>query len=212
MGKYEIGGKCRRGHVLTEENLRQRGAFQYCFTCEQIERKRRHKARMKSDPEYREKRTLANREKNRRHRERKTIEVERIAEMVLTGELDIENESVTDRSKRIVEARRAGNELTWGSEVDLTSTLVRPSAKKQWDALNEAKQNLIHANMDWNCKDRWEEFALYSDENAPTAEQAEEMCSGCPLLQLCDTYATAQRETDGVWGGKQRRKIMEASE
>jgi len=206
---YEVGGKCARGHDLTEETLKVKPGtgYKYCRVCEREAQKKRHKARMKSDPEYRDRYQKKKVQSNRRYRQRRKLVDERIAKMVLSGEIDLRDETVDQRALRIVEARRAANELTVGAEVDLTSTLVRPSAKKQWDAFQNAMRDLEFSGIDWNCKDRWNEFALYSDENAPTAQQAQEMCAGCPLLELCDAYATAQREIDGVWGGKQRRKL-----
>lgn len=49
-----------------------------------------------------------------------------------------------------------------------------------------------------NCKDREDEFI---DNVAPDAD-AEAMCAGCPLLQLCRTYGELANPPVGIWGGK----------
>ena len=45
-------------------------------------------------------------------------------------------------------------------------------------------------------------FILYERSSAPTRAEAKEMCSGCPLLELCDEMATKWKPVWGVWGGK----------
>lgn len=37
-------------------------------------------------------------------------------------------------------------------------------------------------------------------QQAPTADEATEMCAGCPLLELCKAYGDKARPF-GVWGG-----------
>jgi len=56
-----------------------------------------------------------------------------------------------------------------------------------------------------NCLGREEEFIDWAFDNelpTPTAEQAAELCAGCPLLKACDNYRIAAKEQWGVWGGK----------
>lgn len=51
------------------------------------------------------------------------------------------------------------------------------------------------------CLGREAEFVDY--EVPPSAEAAKEMCRGCPVFDLCDSYATkVQRPTWGVWAGR----------
>lgn len=58
--------------------------------------------------------------------------------------------------------------------------------------------------VDTNCKDREDEFRSYDrpDIPTPTADQAEEMCAGCPLLKMCKTYAEVGHPAFGVYGGR----------
>lgn len=52
-----------------------------------------------------------------------------------------------------------------------------------------------------NCIERETEFIDYP--KRPEPEEAEELCSGCPILKLCGDYAKhVQKPTHGVWGGK----------
>lgn len=48
---------------------------------------------------------------------------------------------------------------------------------------------------DWDCWDR-------DGYEIPTRQDAEEMCAGCPVLELCDRYAQLAKPAIGVYGGK----------
>jgi hypothetical protein len=43
--------------------------------------------------------------------------------------------------------------------------------------------------MDWEWGD------------APSAEEAQALCAGCPLMQACGNYGRAAQMSDGIWGG-----------
>jgi WhiB family redox-sensing transcriptional regulator len=43
------------------------------------------------------------------------------------------------------------------------------------------------------------------------ADQAKEVCAGCPVQEACLEHALGLRERDGIWGGcteRERRRIM----
>lgn len=49
------------------------------------------------------------------------------------------------------------------------------------------------------CEGRSDEFTGF--DTPPTPQQAEDMCSGCPLLKVCQEYGEAAKPY-GVWGGR----------
>lgn len=51
-----------------------------------------------------------------------------------------------------------------------------------------------------DCDQRPDEFVDY--EVRPTPEDAEIMCSACPLLTLCRDSARRRKPAWGVWGGE----------
>lgn len=44
-------------------------------------------------------------------------------------------------------------------------------------------------------------FVRYEEEGLPTAEEAEAMCAGCPVLALCKEYGDIGKFGSGIWGG-----------
>lgn len=54
------------------------------------------------------------------------------------------------------------------------------------------------------CLDDPDPWLEYEPEQQPTREEAAALCAGCPLLALCDQYATVARPAHGVWGGRVR--------
>ena len=73
-----------------------------------------------------------------------------------------------------------------GSE-ELYHRLIRGTAE-HWTPCSEDPEK-------WDCWDR-------EGEEIPTDEQAEEMCFGCPLLDICREYAQNERPTIGIYGGQ----------
>lgn len=56
-----------------------------------------------------------------------------------------------------------------------------------------------------NCLGREAEFIDWAFENdlpTPTAEEAAELCAGCPLIKACANYRIAAKEQWGIWGGQ----------
>lgn len=52
-------------------------------------------------------------------------------------------------------------------------------------------------------------FFPVGDEDS-RAEQAKEICAGCPVLDECLQYALSTNQTEGVWGGmtgSERRRL-----
>jgi hypothetical protein len=76
---------------------------------------------------------------------------------------------------------------------------VKPDAERAWDRFNKALEQarLTGENVP-NCQDRPAEFVDYDEEGLPTAEEAYRLCYGCPLLELCATYAEQERPAWGV--------------
>lgn len=53
-----------------------------------------------------------------------------------------------------------------------------------------------------NCADNPGPWADYPHHNPPGKLESRYMCSGCPLLKVCDDYAKVLKPTHGVWAGK----------
>lgn len=63
------------------------------------------------------------------------------------------------------------------------------------------KAGLPSAWVDWDLD---EDRESYESDRLPTAEEARELCAGCPLVNTgtCERYAKATNQSHGVWGGK----------
>ena len=72
---------------------------------------------------------------------------------------------------------------------------VRPSASAAWAALD-----LALAGVDPPCKGEPE----WCSDDPGDREAAAHLCQPCPVLALCGAYATANQESFGVWGGRDR--------
>jgi hypothetical protein len=76
---------------------------------------------------------------------------------------------------------------------------IKPDAERAWDRFNKAlEQATLTGENVPNCQDRPGEFVDYDEEDLPTAEEAYRLCYGCPLLELCATYAEQERPAWGV--------------
>jgi hypothetical protein len=76
----------------------------------------------------------------------------------------------------------------------LESSQVSPEASLQWLELQEGLRDTTTP-----CADKPEFYADRSIE--VSAEEAEQMCYGCPLLKQCYDYAVADNVNAGIWGG-----------
>lgn len=75
---------------------------------------------------------------------------------------------------------------------------IRPSALPSWRRLHDA---LADADRPAPCSanpDAW-----WSDDDE-LAELAVNLCGCCPVLAECGQFATANRETAGIWAGRSR--------
>jgi len=99
--------------------------------------------------------------------------------------------------KLIVEA---ANKLSASAKKNPLAHLnVKPDAERAWDRFDKALEQarLTGVNVP-NCQDRPAEFVDYDEDDLPTAEEAYRLCYGCPLLDLCATYAEQERPAWGV--------------
>jgi hypothetical protein len=74
------------------------------------------------------------------------------------------------------------------------SSQVSIEAMPHWIALQEGlRENLVP------CTDKPKFWADHS--TLMSAQDAEEMCYGCPLIKQCYDYAVADKVNAGIWGG-----------
>lgn len=76
---------------------------------------------------------------------------------------------------------------------------VQPRTELERKAL--LLQGQMNAREKAPCAGRWEEFTDYTAANMPTAEEAAELCDGCPFLRACANNAQASAAGWGIWGG-----------
>ncbi len=77
---------------------------------------------------------------------------------------------------------------------------IKPDAERAWDRFNKALEEARTTGVNVpNCQDRPAEFVDYDEEDLPTAEEAYMLCSGCPILSLCATWAEQERPAYGIW-------------
>lgn len=64
------------------------------------------------------------------------------------------------------------------------------------------KRGLPSPWIDWDPDDESRES--YESDRLPTAQEAQDLCSGCPLVDTgtCERYAKATGQSHGVWGSK----------
>lgn len=73
---------------------------------------------------------------------------------------------------------------------------VRPAAEAGWRRLHDrATDELFPCVVDPSLH--------FDDERISEAVEA---CQPCPLIVACDEFATANKESYGVWGGRDRNK------
>jgi len=75
---------------------------------------------------------------------------------------------------------------------------IRPSAAADWLRLHQALADADRPAPCTSLPDVW-----WSDD-PELLEQAANLCGRCPVLAECDAFATANKETAGVWGGRSR--------
>lgn len=76
----------------------------------------------------------------------------------------------------------------------------RLSKTKSLAALNEA-MDALPRDAYVPCIRRPDLYQDLPDDVTYTEEEAEALCEGCPLLQMCRDYGKADRGATGVWGG-----------
>jgi Transcription factor WhiB len=69
------------------------------------------------------------------------------------------------------------------------------------DQLTRALVNLAAQGLRTHCSDAGT-GGLWLSEQESERREAARLCRGCPVLRPCLTAAKAQRETFGVWGGR----------
>lgn len=80
---------------------------------------------------------------------------------------------------------------------------VKPDAERAWDRFNKALEEARTSGVNVpNCQDKPAPYADYDEENIPSAEDAYGLCFGCPLIELCSSYAEQERPAWGVWAGE----------
>lgn len=79
---------------------------------------------------------------------------------------------------------------------------VKPDAEKAWERFDKALRLAAETGENVpNCQGKSDLYSDYDDDSIPTAEEAYEMCAGCPLAALCGAYAEEERPAWGVWSG-----------
>lgn len=71
---------------------------------------------------------------------------------------------------------------------------IRPEARSAWEKLCKLQDD----NPIYPCASN---PYLFTDSDFLTADEAEEICHGCPLLKACYDFAVANSEQHGIWGG-----------
>lgn len=76
---------------------------------------------------------------------------------------------------------------------------IKPEAREAWSSLAAALDLLEAVGRRTPCQVDPDPFG--SDDKRERSEAAA-TCGWCPLLEVCDAFATANGETNNVWGGR----------
>lgn len=77
---------------------------------------------------------------------------------------------------------------------------VRPKNKEMTRAI--ASFDSAQVSNRTKCFGRPDKWMDYMAAGMPTAQEAQEMCAGCPFFQACANNAAAIEPAWGVWGGE----------
>lgn len=75
---------------------------------------------------------------------------------------------------------------------------IRAAALPAWLDLQHALARLDRPTV---CASDPDSF---TDPDPADVEYLASLCTGCPVLALCDLFATANRERSGIWAGRSR--------
>jgi len=75
---------------------------------------------------------------------------------------------------------------------------IRAAAVPSWLALHGALMDLPSPTP---CAADPDSF---TDPRPEDVDYITGLCTGCPVLELCDAFATANKETAGIWAGRSR--------
>jgi len=78
---------------------------------------------------------------------------------------------------------------------------IRPEARAAWRALVAVLVELDTMGVRTPCD---QDPSAFVDDDAEVRRQAAKLCSLCPIRSQCGGFAAANRETVGVWAGKDR--------
>lgn len=89
-------------------------------------------------------------------------------------------------------------------QCNVTGTLgINPAARTSWQALQQALLDLDRPTPCRADPDAW------TDPRDPeAAEMAGSLCTGCPVSELCDSFANANHERAGIWAGRSRTPTL----
>jgi hypothetical protein len=89
---------------------------------------------------------------------------------------------------------------------------ISSNAVKQMQALHDAMDKAIESKEYWPCLNNpyfymdYDGMGFEDEEGRAlykhiTADEAEILCHGCPLIKQCYDFAVANEEKAGIWGG-----------
>lgn len=173
-----LGGKCKNGHVLTEERSRKdSNGHLRCKDCEAANKREYYKKNRKRHNDY-----------NYAWRRRKRA-IERGSISLDIQEDDIANHRYDD------------------NKPSSPSQLLKPKveSREAYDIFQEALRNnralcagKPEIYTDYNSLEpKDDEFG----EDFPTRSEARRLCEGCPVFSECETYSKLERPTVGVHAG-----------
>lgn len=89
----------------------------------------------------------------------------------------------------------------WYKERRENKVKVERKIKVAFPVALEAIHNKMEST-DPKCLNNSYRYVDYNEDFPPTADLAQALCSGCPVLDECKVYAYAQKPYMGVWAGE----------
>lgn len=221
--------RCENGHLLEFGNLTFRSEQKSWFRCVECHNMQNKKARAKRRYKFKAKAGGPSRNGRSTSSISYLMDCAIFELMYAPDEPEQHEEIVSNYSMRIARARiqnlnatarksapleeyvrRAREEILARAEAEYMAKdeskkpwkylQIKPEARAAWDRFDSALEKARNTGEGVpNCDGKPELYSDYPEDAMPTGDEAFDLCYGCPLMEMCATFAELERPAYGVW-------------